>query len=174
MAQLKVENAAVVAQIKLPTSLGSRADVFRLMREINTLNDFFAGAAARSAGTPQAPPRTTRMLDQLAELNAINLLDGPQRKKLLESLETLIQQAPNLHISFAIEPLPREVEPILVWLRENIDPHCLLQVGVQPSIAAGCVLRTPNRMFDMSLRIHLQKQAHLLAQMISGAMANGK
>lgn len=163
-----------MAQLKLPTSLISRGDVFRLMRELNSINDFFAGAAARAAGTPQAPPRTTRVLDQFCDVNGANLLDAGHRKALMSSLEALIQQAPNLHISFATEPLPREVEPILIWMRDNIHPHTLLQVGIQPSIAAGCILRTPNRMFDMSLRVHLQKKAHLLSEMISGAMTNGK
>jgi hypothetical protein len=163
-----------MAQLKLPNSVLNRGDVFRLMREINSLNDFFAGSAARQAGTAQAPPRTTRMLDQLCEINSANVLAAPHRKALMGALEGLIQQAPNLHISFAAEPLPREVEPILVWMRQNLHPHCLVQVGIQPSIAAGCVLRTPNRIFDMSLRVHLQKQAHLLSQMISGAMNSGK
>jgi len=163
-----------VAQLKLPTSLVNRGDVFRLMRELNSINDFFAGSAARPAGTSQTPPRTTRVLDQFCAINGANLLAAGHRKALMESLESLIQQAPNLHISFATEPLPREVEPILVWMREHIHPHTLLQVGVQPSIAAGCVLRTPNRIFDMSLRVHLQKQAHLLTQLISGAVSSGK
>lgn len=163
-----------MAQLKLPNSLINRGDVFRMMRELNSINDFFVGSTARAAGAPQAPPRTTRALDQLCESNGANLLDAGHRKALMSSLESLIQQAPNLHISFATEPLPREVEPILVWMRDNIHPHTLLQVGVQPSIAAGCILRTPNRMFDLSLRVHLQKQAHLLGQMISGAVAGGK
>lgn len=160
-----------MAQLKLPNSVVNRGDVFRLMREINSLNDFFAGSAARPAGAAQAPPRTTRILDQLCEANGANVLAAGHRKAIMEALEALIQQAPNMHISFATEPLPREVEPILVWMRDNLHPHCLLQVGIMPSIAAGCVLRTPNHMFDMSLRIHLQKQAHLLTQMISGAVS---
>jgi hypothetical protein len=163
-----------VAQLKLPNSLVNRGDVFRMMRELNSINDFFAGAKARPAGVAQTPPRTTRLMDQFCAANAANLLEAGHRKALMEALESLVQQAPNLHISFAAEPLPREVEPILVWMRENLHPHTLLQVGIQPSIAAGCVLRTPNRMFDMSLRIHLQKQAHLLTQLVSGVFADGK
>jgi F0F1-type ATP synthase delta subunit len=75
-----------------------------------------------------------------------------------------------LHISFASEPTPKSVEPILEWMRNQIHPQTLLQVGLAPSIAAGCVLRTPNKFFDMSIRNHLQKQAHFLGELIAGVV----
>jgi F0F1-type ATP synthase delta subunit len=159
-----------MAQLKLPISLTGRSDIMRLQRELNSLNDFFAGAAARTAGTPQAPPKTTRVLDQLAQSNGINLLEASHRKALVEGLDELIKKAPSLHISFATEPTPKSVEPIVLWLRENIHPNCLVQTGVAPAIAAGCILRTPNKLFDMSMRVHLQKQSHFLNEMIAGAI----
>ncbi|MDB5161354.1 MAG: hypothetical protein JWO96_734 [Candidatus Saccharibacteria bacterium] len=162
-----------MAQLKLPSTVVSRADAMRLLREINSLDDFFAGAAARKGGTPLQPPKTTKMLDQLGEINGLNLLDADSRKTLYEQLETLSRQAPSLHLSFANEPSPKAVEPILLWLREQIHPNCLVQTGVAPAIAAGCILRTPNKVFDMSMRVHLQKQAHFLNELIAGAI-NGR
>ncbi len=160
-------------QFNLPSFLFNRGDVLRLIREVNSLNDFFVGAAARQTGTAMQVPKTTRLLDQLAEANQINLLDASARKKLQNQLEALLQQAPYIHMSFASEPTPRTIEPILNWLRANIHPHILLQVGVQPSIAAGCIVRTQNKMFDMSIRTYLQKQAKFLSILISG-VADGR
>jgi F0F1-type ATP synthase delta subunit len=74
-----------------------------------------------------------------------------------------------LHISFAAEPSTQALEKILVWFRANIHPQALLQVGLQPTIAAGCVLRTPNKVFDMSLRNHLIEQQKYLMQLIDVA-----
>jgi hypothetical protein len=159
-----------VEQLKLPNGLASVGDVLRLKREVNSLNDYFAGAAARTPGSSQPPPKTTRILEEFAKTNGANLLDASHRKKMEEYLDQLSKDAPQLHISFATEPTPKSVEPVLEWLRQNIHPQCLLMVGVQPSIAAGCVLRTSNKIFDMSLRIHLQKQSHLLSQLIAGAV----
>jgi F0F1-type ATP synthase delta subunit len=46
----------------------------------------------------------------------------------------------------------------------------MLQIGLQPAIAAGCMLRTTNKVFDMSLRTHLMKQSDYLARMIEGTV----
>jgi len=157
-------------QLKLPLGVVDQGDVMRLGRELGSLDDFFVGAAARKSGTPQQPPKTTRLLEQLAEANGANLLDAGHRAAIKADLERLSKDAPVMHMSFASEPSPKSVEPILEWFRQQIHPQTLLQVGLTPSIAAGCVLRTPNRFFDMSIRVHLQKQAHLLNELIAGVI----
>jgi hypothetical protein len=75
-----------------------------------------------------------------------------------------------LHISFAAEPSTQALEKILIWFRTNIHAQALLQVGLQPTIAAGCVLRTNNKVFDMSLRENLSKQKPFLVQLIDSAV----
>jgi hypothetical protein len=156
--------------LKLPLGIVDQGDAMRLLRELSSLDDFFVGANARKGGTPQQPPKTTILLSQLAELNGVSLLDKTHRATLINALQIIVKGAPMLHMSFASEPPPKSVEPILEWLRQNIHPQVLLQVGLAPSIAAGCVLRTPNKFFDMSIRVHLQKQAHLLNELIAGAI----
>jgi hypothetical protein len=162
-----------MAPLKLPNSVLNKGDLLRLTRELNSLNDFFISAQARQPGTPIQPPKTSRPLEQLAQDNGLNLMDGAQREALYKNLQFLSENAPSLHISFANEPTPRALEPIMVWLRENIHPQILLQVGYRPAIAAGCVLRTPNKIFDMSLGVHLQKQVPLLMKLIGGATNGG-
>jgi F0F1-type ATP synthase delta subunit len=156
-------------ELKLPNNVVSQVDVARVLREINSLNDFFAGAAKRQSGTPMQLPKLTRLLDQVASDNGMNLLDEKDRKTLAGHLNLVLGKAPLLHISFAAEPSPKSLERILVWFRTNIHPQALLQVGLQPTIAAGCVLRTPNKFFDMSLRSYLKDQEPYLVQLINGA-----
>ena len=156
--------------LRIPTSLVNRTDVLRLLREINWLNDFFVGAAARQTGSPMQVPKTSRVLDQLAEINEVNLVDPGVRKRIVAELDKLLKTAPSVHISFASEPSPKTLEPILVWMRSNVHPQVLLQVGLQPAIAAGCVVRTPNRVFDFSLRSHLDKQAQYLTTLVTGSI----
>ncbi len=157
-------------KLKLPLGVVDQGDVMRLARELGALDDFFVGAAVRKAGSPQQPPKTTRLLGQLAEANGANLLEKSDRAVLKLGLENLIENAPVVHMSFASEPSPKSVEPILDWFRRQVHPQTLLQVGLAPSIAAGCVLRTPNKFFDLSIRVHLQKQAHFLNELISGVV----
>jgi len=156
-------------ELKLPIVVVSRVDVARLVRELNGLEDFFTSANIRQAGTPMTPPRLTRMLEALTRANQINLLESDQRKLLITQLDQLVKAAPMLHISFASEPSPRFLTDILNWLRSNIHPQTLLQVGLQPTIAAGCILRTPNKIFDMSLRTYLNQQEPYLVKLIAGA-----
>lgn len=155
--------------LRIPTTLTSQTDINRLLRELDGLNDFFINAAGRRPGTPIRPPRITYLLEQLARDNKLNLLEETHRRMLKSELEQISKTSPLLHISFASEPSPQIIDEILGWLRANIHPQTLLQIGLQPTIAAGCVLRTPNQIFDMSLRSHLQNQEDYLAQLIQGA-----
>lgn len=157
-------------EFKLPLGVVSAADISRLVREVAGLDEFFIAAKARKSGTGLQPPRLTRLLDQLSKDNQLNLLQAAHRQALSEQLQKLQKAAPALHISFAAEPPAKIVEHILAWLRENIHPHALLQVGLQPSIAAGCVLRTQNKVFDMSLQAHLEKEKAYLMELIKGAV----
>lgn len=156
--------------LKLPYGLIGLPDVTRLVRELNGLNDFFAGAQNRSAGTAMQLPKISRLLDALAHENAVNLLKEGERASLQKRLNDVYEHAPSMHISFAVEPSAKALEKILVWLRQNVHPQALLQVGLQPAIAAGCMLRTTNKVFDMSLRSNLQKQSGYLTQLVRGAV----
>lgn len=157
-------------EFKLPLSVISAGDLARLIRELSNLDEYFISSAARKAGETNQPPRLTRPLDQIARENQINLLDDGHRKALVAQLDKIKTSAPPLHISFAAEPPPKTLEQVLSWLRENIHPYALVQVGLQPSIAAGCILRTPNKVFDMSLRKHLEAQRPYLGELIKGAV----
>jgi F0F1-type ATP synthase delta subunit len=156
-------------ELKLSTNVISQVDVARVLRELKALDDFFAASKVRAAGTPMQLPKLTRLLEQTAQENNYSLLEEKDRKSLIAQLDYIIGKAPLLHISFAAEPAPSALEKILVWFRENIHPQALLQVGLQPSIAAGCVLRTTNKVFDMSMREHLEQQQKFLAQLIDTA-----
>lgn len=153
----------------LPLTLVGDIDISRLLREINSIDDFFIAAEARTPGSGAQPPRITRLLNDVALANKYNLLKEDDRQELAARLGELKKTAPSIHISFAAEPSPKALEQVLRWLRENIHPQILLRVGLQPTIAAGCVLRTANKVFDMSLRDHLNKQEPYLVELIRGA-----
>ncbi|OGL35842.1 hypothetical protein A3F65_02430 [Candidatus Saccharibacteria bacterium RIFCSPHIGHO2_12_FULL_47_16b] len=160
-------------EFRLPLGVVSQSDIIRLSRELAAVDEFFIAAKARAAGTPVTPPRLTRLLDEISKENQLNLLQANHRQSLAQQLDKLKGSAPTIQISFAAEPPSKFLERILAWLRENIHQHALVQVGLQPSIAAGCVLRTPNKVFDMSLRAHLDKEKAYLVELIKGAVSRG-
>jgi F0F1-type ATP synthase delta subunit len=156
-------------EFKLPLGIVSQVDVARMLREVNNINEFFIQANVRKAGSSMQTPKTSRLLEQIARDNEYNLLEENDRQRLAGSLDQILGKAPLIHISFAAEPSPSAVEKILVWFRSSIHPQALLQVGLQPNIAAGCVVRTHNKVFDMSLREHLSQQQKYLVQLIDTA-----
>lgn len=159
--------------INLTVNLVGTADLSAVLRELNALNDFFTSAEARKSGTPIQPPRITRSLDSLARENQYNLLDKASRQAMMSQLDSVRHNAPRVHISFASEPSPKAMEKLVIWFRTSVHPQMLMQVGLQPNIAAGCVVRTPNKFFDMSLRAHLEKQENYLVELTKGAL-NGR
>lgn len=156
--------------LRLSNSVISPSDVARLGRELNSLDDFFVAAKARQAGTSMQLPKLTRALNQLAGDNNVNLLEAADRARLSKALRLAYDRAPTLHISFATEASPKALEKLVVWIRSNIHPQALIQIGLQPSIAAGCFLRTNNQTFDMSLRATLKKSQPQLLKLIAGAI----
>jgi len=156
----------------LPTSVVSQVDVARVMRELTALSDFFISTQARPPGSNIQPPRLSRSLDQLAQANKVNLLEEAQRRQLYNELNEVLGRAPLIHMSFASEASPKALDKIIAWLRSNIHPQTLLQVGLQPTIAAGCMVRTTNQVFDLSLRTHLRAQEPYLTQLIASSAAS--
>lgn len=155
-------------ELKLPTKIVSRGDLNRILRELNRLNDYLVGAQFKGDDPAAVNQNISPLLGELAAANNYDLMDENRRKELYAQLETLSAKGPGLHISFTSAPSPNSLEKVIVWLRGNIHPQVLLSVGLQPTIAAGCVLRTPNRVIDMGLKQTLMEKQPLLLEMIKG------
>ena len=134
----------------LPVGVVGMIDLGRLIRELERLEAALSGDKIRT-GTDVQLPTLRALMDQLAEMNKLDLRDPRARKSLLEFLKLLRKEAPKIHMSFSADPSPEFLMKLLTWLRSSVHPHVLVAVGLQPGIGAGCVLRTTNRYFDMSL-----------------------
>jgi F0F1-type ATP synthase delta subunit len=128
-----------------------------LERELENVDEFIRQNRLREPGQQASLPRISKLLQLLASDNGLQLLQASDRKQLSDFLESVEQDAPRIHISFAIEPSGSFSTKLTEWLRANIHPLALLDVGLQPTIAAGCVVRTSNKVFDFSLRHHFEK-----------------
>lgn len=159
--QAQATNAAFV----LPAQLTGKTDINRLLRELEELEEALIGREAKK--TPL--PGITSLLNQTALANGYKLLEQTHRQHLTNQLTKIRDYAPTMRISFAVEPSPKITEVLLTWLRANVHRYTLLQIGLQPTIAAGCVLKSSNKIFDMSLGARLQKQTPYLLELLKGA-----
>jgi F0F1-type ATP synthase delta subunit len=142
-----------LAGLRIPALIMTPTDVSRLQREISALHEYLGQQKLRPSGQPTAIlPKASTLLDELAVTNKLNLLEAGTREHLIAFLNDLSANAPVLHISFATDPPPAFLQKVVLWLRQNIHTSILVQVGMQPTIAVGCVVRTTNKYFDLSLR----------------------
>jgi hypothetical protein len=158
------------SDLRVPSLIMTPTDVSRLSREITALDDYMGQEGLRHPGEPQGKlPKTSRLLDELAQTNSLNLLEQSTRQHLGAFLADVAANAPVVHISFASDPSSAFLQKIVIWFRDNVHPSVLVRVGLQPTIAAGCALQTTNQYFDLSLRRYLQQNkddliAHLRAK----------
>ncbi len=143
---------AAKTSLILPIAVVSPTDIARMLKELESLDEYFRQSAIRSGGELQTAPRYSRLLDEVVVANKLNLLQSDNRESLKESFQDLADRAPILHISFSVDPPGPYVQKIVDWLRTNIESTILVRVGLQPNIGAGCVVRTTNKSFDFSLR----------------------
>lgn len=138
--------------LELPTLVFGPVEVRRLSRELEALEEYLRQANIRTPGKQAPMPKTSHLMEALADNNKLNLLVPADRERLQAFLRNLDKKAPILHISFAADPSSAFTAKIVTWLRNNIHPYTLLQIGLQPGITAGCVVRANSKVFDFSLR----------------------
>ena len=151
-----------VRRLELPTIIFGPVEIHRLIRELEALEEFLQQAKIREPGKQAPLPKTSRSLEIVASDNNLNLLTPSELTKLRQFLESVSKKAPVVHMSLASDPSAVFTAKIVAWLRTNVHPYALLQLGLQPSIAAGCILRTSNKTFDFSLRNRFLQQRDML------------
>lgn len=153
-------------ELNLPILVMSPVDVARLRRELTALDDFLNQERIRAPGAAMHLPRTSRLFEEFASLNHLNWLNSEDRNRAAQFLDYLKEKGVSIHISFASDPSAAFMKQLLTWLRGNIHPQLLVRVGLQPTLAAGCIVRTKNRVFDFSLRQRFYDNKPLLIKQL--------
>ncbi len=165
------EQSSSESILQLPMTVVTKVDLGRLMRELDTLENFMQQSAIREPGTPVKLPKTSRLFDETINNNKLNMLHEDDRKRLIAFLQEVKLHAPVLHMSFGADPSPLFTQKLVAWLRSELHPLILLQVGLQPNIGAGCVVRTTNKYFDFSLRNRFTERRAELTRLMKAEVA---
>ncbi len=152
--------------ISLPPTLISRVDAIRLGREVEAIGHFYEQQAHHH--TKGEPTRLSPILEAITAGNQLNLAQKADRTRLQEFLDDLKKEAPTLHMSFAAEPSGAFTAKLITWLRDEIHPLMLLDIGLQPTIAAGCIIRTESKYIDCSIRQNLVQSKPKLLELMRG------
>lgn len=155
----------------LPARLIGKPHVARIIRELEAVDTYMASQAIRNPQTAPIVPGISRVLRELVEANDILLDDQKQRQQLIRTLKSIKDTAPVAHVTFAVEPDITVLTDLARWMRANTHEWSLLSVGVQPNIIGGCVIRTPDKIYDLSFKKFFAGKQADLQQVIKGIVA---
>lgn len=156
--------SAALAELSLPASIISRADVSRLVNELERVDNDLTTSAVRAkvGGQATGTPTMSEQLATFLQQNGLELTDSNARSKLILRLRALKDTVPVVHMTFAVEADPESLGQIALWLRQTVHPLAVIAVGLQPGLVAGAYVRTSNKVFDLSLRGALKGGRHIL------------
>lgn len=153
--------------LQLPVMVVTPADLGRLRRELAMIDEQMLQLRLRTPGSDVKLPKTTQLMDRLISVNKLNLLKPEDRQWLQEALQVIREKAPVIHMSFTVDPSTAFLDKLMLWLRREIHPFVFVNIGLQPNIGAGCVVRSTNRVYDFSLRQNFADKRGMLRQALS-------
>jgi hypothetical protein len=151
----------------LPPALITRADLARLVREVEALDNELEAQKARGRATGEKGyhlPATSQNLNDFVQLNKLDLANDQARMHFKEQLKAVKDKAPVVHMTFAVEADPASLQYLAGYIREQFHPQAVLSVGLQPALVGGVYMRTPNHVHDFSVRSQLTKSRGVIEQ----------
>lgn len=159
-------NDIVYTRFVLPPSVASVIDLSRLITEVERVDNELTAAKvhAKVGVTEAAQPVISQQFSDFLGHNNLVLKNSQERTTLIQQLRILKEKAPVIHMTFAITVDRKSLEELAEWLRAEINPQVVIEVGLQPGLVAGVYVRTSNHVHDLSLRTALKDGRSVLAK----------
>jgi hypothetical protein len=150
----------------LPPNVVTKHDLSRLVGEFEQVDSDLTTAAVRTkvGSADHAQLALSQPLTDFLNQNELKPDNSHARSELVKQLRLLKDNAPVIHMTFAVEADPESLQQLAQWLRTSVHRQAIIAVGLQPSLVAGVYLRTPNHVHDLSLRSLLKGQHDLLVK----------
>lgn len=160
-----MEHKAEAKNFRLPSSVYSPSLVSGLLRELDRLDNSVLQQLATKKGEHSI--KLSPLMMSVVETNKVDIDSQTNREDLKKFLNSVKLTSPVVHISFASDPSASFMQKLTEWFRTQVNPNVLITVGLQPTIGAGCVIRTTNKQFDLSLGEEFTKQREQLISRFS-------
>lgn len=154
--------------LNLPSSIATKSDVVAVLRNVDEVLDKYVENNIREQEGVDFKDRPD-VASNLALLVSENKLDVSVEtlNSLKTWLEHLKDHAPVVRFTFANDPTTDFLARLVTWLRQESGHFVLVRYGVQPTIAAGCLMYTPARRYDFTLRRHLLASDKVFGEVLS-------
>jgi F0F1-type ATP synthase delta subunit len=165
-------STAAATGYTLPSALIGRADLARLIREVESVDNELAAQKVRNKDNQESlhMPTMSKGLRDFIDLNKINFIDSQTRMTVKEQLSSMKDHAPVVHMTFAVDADPDFLQQLITWIRKEIHPQALISVGLQPAIVGGVYIRTPNHVHDFTIKALLEGKRDVIMNELEGLM----
>lgn len=145
---------------QLPSTIVSKADISRLVREFEVLDNALTAQSVRKKvdAKPEDAPVMSAQLAGFLDVNAVNLESATARNAYIKQLRHLKDKVPVMNMTFAVVADPESLQKLTAWVRESVHPQAVIEAHLQPALVAGVYLRLPNHVFDLSVRNALKSK----------------
>jgi hypothetical protein len=160
--------------LSLPPSVVSKADVARLVGDAERIDNeqTAAGVREKVGSSVHAEVMMSQQLADFLGQNQLVVETGQQWSELIKQLRALKENAPVIHMTFAVPADRESLQQLVAWLRSSVHPQAVVSVGLQPALVAGVNIRTTNRVHDLSMRSALKKSHGLLVKELGALRGN--
>jgi hypothetical protein len=150
------------SHLQLPAQIATKADAVAVLRNIEAVIDAYVENGVRQMEGVDfvSRPDVSSNLATLVKDNNIKV-SVEVLKAIQVWLNHLVDHAPVVRFVFASDPNPEFLAKLVHWLRTQSNQFVLVRYGIQPTIAAGCLMYTPARRYDFSLRKHLLNSGNI-------------
>jgi hypothetical protein len=149
----------------LPPSLTTKLDLAKIIREVEAIGQELESQKIRGQSQDgyKIPPMSSGLSDFLS-INKIDFMNDQARMILSEQLRALKDKVPIIHFTFASAADPQSLQQLVAWIRKELHPWTLIEVGVQPALIGGAYIRTPNHVHDFSMRSLFKNNSDVLVK----------
>lgn len=135
----------------LPQSVATKRNLSSLVNELERIDNELTAKSVHE-GDDLPYPDVPEMVQDFLSLNEFSLDNSSDRSEMITQLRLLKRKAPVVHMSFAVEADALSLGKIVGWFRDSVHSQTIIVVGFQPALVAGAYIRTPNHIYDVSLR----------------------
>lgn len=128
---------------KFPDDIIFKRDLQRVHEELSKVLENSNPEEALKSVSPET--------DSLVQANQ-QLMQNLNLVQFKEKLDQAIKESPVFDVILATHPHDSFLAELVVWFRKSIHSNSLLNIHVRRSIGGGVVLRSKNKLFDLSLR----------------------
>lgn len=157
-----------VEHLMLPSMIVTRQDLAHLVQELEAIDSTLTSkeVQVRVGMAAGAPVTATHELAYFLTQNHLTITSGKQCSELVKVMRKLKTAAPTVYLTFAVPAEREHIEQLTEWVRTSLHPQALVEVRLQPALIAGVHVRTPNHVYDLSMRAALTNSRQALVNQL--------